>query len=303
MADAPENRSHTPVMPDEVLAYLDPRPGKLYVDATLGAGGHAELLLDRLARDGRLIGIDRDRAVLDETSQRLTKYPNFTGIHGNYSDLPVLLKTAGAGMITGGVLADLGVSSMQLDQAGRGFSFRKEAPLDMRMNPDADTGKTAADIVNTYSETDLVRIFSEYGEERFSKTIAREIIQHRPFSTTTQLAGLIQRIYDARLKRKHYRVHPATCVFQALRIEVNDELRHLERFLKTLPEVLAPGARVVVISFHSLEDRIVKNAFRDLYQNSGPLDILTKKPVTPTDAEVTRNPRARSAKLRAAERR
>ncbi len=314
--DLPQEPAHIPVMTDEVLFYLKPEPGKIYVDATLGAGGHALALLERIQPGGHLIGLDQDRKVLAQTTERLAMYStSFTPVHQNFSRLETALTCLKQYPVTGGILADIGVSSMQLDEEERGFSFSKEAPLDMRM--DRENPKTAQTVVNTYSEKELVRIFSEYGEERFSKTIARRIVDARKTSliqTTVELADLIMGVSrqihrdvvkgksGARQDTKKRRIHPATRVFQALRIEVNDELGHLERFLESLPNCLSPGARVVVISFHSLEDRLVKRAFRN-FKKEGLFDVLTPKPIQPSDEEVQWNPRSRSARLRAAERR
>lgn len=303
---------HTPVLLDEVLAYLEPEPGKTYVDATLGAGGHAEAVLRHMA-DGQLIGIDQDPLALGIARKRLQPFGDSVQlIQGNFSELSRLLPSESK-PVTGGILADIGVSSMQIDTAERGFSFNKDAPLDMRMAPNA--GLTAETIINTYGEEDLVRIFSDYGEEHLSKTLARDIVQRRrskPFKTTVELSGFIADVYKQR--GKHEKIHPATRVFQALRIEVNDELGHLRRFLESLSALLAPGARIVIISFHSLEDRIIKQFFqaesRDCIcpprlpicqcGHKATLKILTGKPVTATAEEAKANPRARSAKLRAA---
>jgi 16S rRNA (cytosine1402-N4)-methyltransferase len=245
-------------------------------------------------------------------TERLQRFgERFQPLKGNFSGIAELLP-APARPVTGGVLADIGVSSMQLDTAERGFSFSKEAPLDMRMSP--DNPRTAADIINMYTESDLVRIFSEYGEEHLSKTVARELVSHRdsePFQTTSQLAYFIARLYKARGKQE--KIHPATRVFQALRIEVNDELGHLQRFLESLPELLSPGAHVAVISFHSLEDRIIKRFFQEQAKdcicpprfpvcqcNHRATFKVSGKPRQASEAEVRTNPRSRSAKLRAA---
>jgi 16S rRNA (cytosine1402-N4)-methyltransferase len=304
---------HVSVLLPEVLAALSPSAGKIYVDATLGAGGHAEAILRQLQPDGVLYGIDQDPLALEIAGERLRPLgEQFRPITANFSQLSEKLPNA-AKPITGGVLADLGVSSMQLDRGERGFSFSKEAPLDMRMSPDGEI--TAADVVNTYAESELVRIFSEYGEEHLSKTVAREIITHRqrqPFETTMQLSQLISNLYGSRGKVS--KIHPATRVFQALRIEVNDELGHLQRFLDSLPELLAPGARIAIISFHSLEDRIVKQFLQRQTKecvcpprlpicqcnHRASLKLLSGKPMTASDEEIRRNPRSRSAKLRAA---
>ncbi len=301
---------HIPVLVREVLDYLEPAPGKIYVDATLGGGGHAREILQRIQPGGLLIGFDQDSAILEQTKRDLAEFGDSVKfVNDNFSTLRQHLNEVGVEKITGGLLADLGVSSFQLDQAERGFSFSKEAPLDMRMGGE---GLTAADVVNGYAENELVRVFSEYGEERFSKTIARKIVERRKtqlFEATTDLADLIKGVY-AGIKgpKDKFRIHPATRVFQALRIEVNDELGHLERLLEQLPDCLAPGARAVIISFHSLEDRIVKRAFRDCSRHSGEpggepvMKVLTSKPVMAAEEEIARNPRSRSARLRTVER-
>ena len=313
---------HIPVLLDQVLDALAIEPGKLYVDATLGAGGHSEAILKKLAEQGatglQLIGMDQDPAALAIAGERLSAYREsgaLKTVQANFSQLPEVLQQQGLGPITGGVLADLGVSSMQLDTAERGFSFSKAAPLDMRMSPDMD--QTAADLVNNLPESELVRIFSEYGEEHMSKTVAATIVERRrsqDFETTTDLSGLISNLYRSKGKRED--IHPATRVFQALRIAVNDELGVLERFLKSLPPVLAPGARIAIISFHSLEDRIVKQVFQDEAKDCicpprlpicqcghrAGIKLIARKPLTATDAEIRSNPRSRSAKLRVAER-
>lgn len=295
--------SHIPVLLTEVLEYLNPNPEKTYIDATLGGGGHTRELLKSLNSNGQhVLGLDQDNIIRTQTTTALqNEFPHFKSWHGNFSTLEAALNETDFGTITGGILADIGVSSFQLDMAERGFSFNKEAPLDMRMNPEQTL--TAADIIAERSEAELVKIFSEYGEERLSKTIARDICIERKktsITSTTQLADLVKQSYWQTLKKQHFRIHPATCVFQALRIAVNDELGNLERFLDTLPNICTSGARIVIISFHSLEDRIVKNCFREL-KKDGKVDILTKKPVTATPEEIKQNPRSRSAKLRAVE--
>lgn len=313
---------HVPVLLAEVLQYLAPESGgRTYVDATLGAGGHCEALLQQLSQsdpggNGHVFGLDQDPVALQLAGERLQPFASrFTALRGNFSTLAERLPDT-AKPLTGGILADIGVSSMQLDTGARGFSFQHEAPLDMRMAP--DTPRTAADVVNQYSESELVRIFSDYGEEHASKTIARQIVARRaqqPFHTTTDLATLIREVYQ-RIGKQEHRIHPATRVFQALRIEVNDELGHLQRFLAQAPDLLAPGARLLIISFHSLEDRLVKQQFqlesRDCIcpprlpicqcAHRARLHILTRKPITASEAEIRLNPRARSARLRVAER-
>lgn len=314
---------HIPVLCQEVLEALlpDGRPlpstgPDLFVDCTLGGGGHARALIERyrnlygdkaLNEHFALLGIDQDPAILQKTKQQLLEaYPGLKlyFYHGNFSQVQEAILANGFQQVTGGLLADIGVSSFQLDQAERGFSFNKTAPLDMRMNTTAPL--TAADIVNTYSEKELVSIFSEYGEERFSKTIARLIVERRqktPFETTTDLAEMITTLYRKKLPPKAYRIHPATKVFQALRIAVNDELGVLQEMLNSLPALLSSKARAAVISFHSLEDRIVKNTFRSLFQNDGDLELVTRKPLIASTEEIAQNPRSRSAKLRVVERR
>ncbi len=285
---------HVPVMPAEVLASLAPRPGQIMVDATVGGGGHARLIAEQLAPGGRLIGLEKDPAMLTLARPRLADYP-VTLVQANFDQLRDVLdrERISAG---DGVLADLGVCSDQLDDAARGFSFQQLGLLDMRLN--AGEGEPASNLLNRLSERDLADLFWKYGEERFSRRIARRIVDVRrrePLETTEQLADLIRRCVPRPRARQ---IDPATRVFQALRIAVNDELGALDRFLATLPSCLKPGGRAVIISFHSLEDRRVKQAFRDrkLWQ------VLTKKPIQAGEEELRRNPRARSAKLRAAAR-
>jgi 16S rRNA (cytosine1402-N4)-methyltransferase len=275
---------HIPVLSQEIITGLAASAGGWYLDATVGGGGHSELIL-QAAPDVRLVAIDRDLQALAAARARLALYGDRVQFwHGNYADYP-----AGAQQFDG-VIADLGVSSVQLDLAERGFSFRNEAPLDMRM--DRSQGTTAADLVNDTPEAELARIIFTYGEERLSRQIAREIVAGRPFITTTQLAyaigGAVPKSY------RYGRIHPATRTFQALRIAVNQELSSLERFLAIAPMWLKPEGKIGLISFHSLEDRIVKHALRD----NDTLTVLTKKPIIATDAELAINPRARSAKLR-----
>ena len=287
---------HVSVLPLEVLELLDPQPGQVLVDATVGAGGHARLLAERLGPGGRLIGLDQDPGMLELARPRLEGLP-VTLVHANFDRLRQVLDELGLGRVDG-VLADLGVSSDQLDAAERGFSFARPGPLDMRLDPDA--GEPASALLRRLSERDLADLFWRYGEERFSRRIARRIVEQRgkaPLETTGQLAALVRRCVP-RPKGRRHAIDPATRVFQALRIAVNDELGALERFLKALPGCVRPGGRAAVISFHSLEDRLVKQAFRDRTA----WEALTRKPVQPADEEVARNPRARSAKLRAARR-
>jgi len=284
--------SHLPVMPREVIEFLAPAGGQVIVDATVGAGGHARLIAERLAPGGRLIGIDRDPAMIELSRRGLEGLP-VTLVHRNFDELPLVLEELQIDAVDG-ILADLGVSSAQLDQAERGFSFQQEGPLDMRL--DRTIEEPAVDLVRRLSEHDLAEIFFRYGEERFSRRIARRIVatrQNEPLETTRQLADLVRRCVP---RSRVHAIDPATRVFQALRIAVNDELGSLERFLAHLPGCLKPGGRAVVISFHSLEDRLVKHTFR----NKDLFETLTRKPARAGDLEVRSNPRARSAKLRAA---
>ena len=268
---------------------------EVVVDATTGAGGHAEALLDAGVRV--VIGVDRDPSALEEASTRLRRFgPRFRAVRSRFSNVAAVAHGEGLTEV-GGVLFDLGVSSMQLDRHSRGFSYRTEGPLDMRMGEEAE-GPTAADIVNTYPEDRLARIINEYGEERFGRRIAAAIVRARarqPITSTTQLAAIVA----GAVPRTRRGPHPARRTFQALRLEVNRELEELAASLPQAVSVLEPRGRVVVISYHSLEDRIVKRFFRD----ESALSVLTAKPVRPLPAEVAANPRARSAKLRGAEKR
>lgn len=300
-----------PVLLAETLEFLDPGRGGLFVDATLGLGGHSEALL-AASPDVRLIGIDRDPEALERAGRRLAGFgPRVRLVHANFHHLKQAL--AGLGIRDGiaGVLADLGVSSLQLDTARRGFSFRFDGPLDMRMGM---SDATAADLVNETSEGELERIIREYGEEWQARRIARAIVRARaekPIETTGELRRLIGQAKGPRAEREE-RIDPATRVFQALRIEVNQELEGLEGFLQEAIDLLEAGGRLVVISYHSLEDRIVKNTLRDLARGeidpvtgrsrseSQLIEVMTRKPVRPGDAEVEANPRSRSARLRAA---
>lgn len=285
---------HVPVLVDAVLAWLRPRPGGVYVDATVGTGGHAERILQACGPTGRLVGIDRDPEALHVAQRRLSRFAGRVQlVRGDFADLKALVLQAGV-READGVLFDLGVSGLQLGRPERGFSFHLEGPLDMRMDPDQPL--TAADLVNRLSEGELAGLLRRYGEEPFARRIARSIVQRRPLSTTTDLVAAVEAAVPRH--RRPRRIHVATRTFQALRIATNRELESLESALAQVPEVLRPGGRVVVISFHSLEDRLVKRAFR-----SDPrLVPLLRKPVRPGPEEVHANPRARSARLRAAER-
>jgi len=282
---------HVPVMPREVLEFLAPAPDQIVVDATVGTAGHARLLAERLVPGGRLIGLDRDPAMLELSRSALEGLP--VTLHArNFDDLPRLLEELNISAVDG-VLADLGVCSAQLDDPARGLSFQQDGPLDMRLDP---TGEPAASLLQHLPEHELADIFYRYGEERFSRRIARKIVATRdrqPLETTGQLADFVRRCVP---RSRGHAIDPATRVFQALRIAVNDELGALERFLADVPECLKPGGAVAVISFHSLEDRLVKRAFR----NKEHFEELTRKPIQASDEEIRNNPRARSAKLRAA---
>jgi 16S rRNA (cytosine1402-N4)-methyltransferase len=311
-----EDVDHVPVLLEETLDYLAPERGGLYVDCTLGLGGHAAALLDRAPR-ARLVGIDRDPEALAVAGGRLARFGDrVLLVEANFQRLGEALAAAGIGgqVRPAGVLADLGLSSLQLERAARGFSFRLEGPLDMRMGRG---GRSAADIVNRSPEGEMERIFRDYGEERQARRIARAIVHAReraPLSTTTELAELVRRTKGTAAGRREGRVDPATRVFQALRIAVNEELEGLRGFVEEATRLLELEGRLVIISYHSGEDRIVKNALRDL--DRGEIDpitgrplaetrlieVLTKKPVRPSAAEVAFNPRARSARLRAARR-
>jgi len=288
---------HVPVLLRETLEFLHVQPDGTYIDATLGAGGHAEAILKLLPRgQGKLLGIDRDPSALAEAGQRLQAFgEKVTVLQGNFAEIDALHAASGLPPAQG-VLADLGVSSMQLEDASRGFSFSLPGPLDMRMDPNTDT--TAEAIVNHTRESGLADLIFKLGEERHSRRIARAIVKARPIRTTTELAQVATRAIPSRAGLHH--LHPATRTFLALRLAVNRELENLETFLSKVLSVLAPQGRLVIISFHSLEDRIVKHAF-SRYKQDGRACILTRKVVRPGEEEVWTNPRARSAKLRAAE--
>jgi len=292
------DRLHEPVLESEVVDLLEPSRGGLFVDCTVGLGGHARALLASGAT--RLLGLDRDATALSLATESLTPWQDRVElVHADYRELPSVLASRGI-VAVDGALADLGVSSMQLDTPDRGFSFRRDEPLDMRM--DQSSGPTVAQLLAEVDEVDLANVIFRYGEERFSRRIARALVsarQSEPIATTGRLAEIVRRA----IPRKGYqRIDPATRTFQALRIWVNRELEGLDAFLVDASRLLRAGARLAVITFHSLEDRIVKHAFRALAAGEGAVRVLTRKPVIPGDAEVARNPRARSAKLRAIER-
>jgi 16S rRNA (cytosine1402-N4)-methyltransferase len=277
------------------MEYLAVQPDGIYIDATLGAGGHAQEILKRL-ESGRLLGLDRDPRALEVARGRLAGFgEKLIMQHGNFAEIDALHAASGLAPADG-VLADLGLSSLQLADASRGFSFNLPGPLDMRMDPGSDS--TAADLINRTRERDLADLIYQLGEERHSRRIARDIVKARPYRLTTELAQVVTRAIPSRAALHH--IHPATRTFQALRLAVNRELENLEQFLDRILSVLRPGGRVVILSFHSLEDRLVKHAFQR-WQREGRARILTRKVVRPTEEEVRANPRARSAKLRAAE--
>jgi len=293
---------HIPVLTQEVVEWLAIRPNGTYVDATAGAGGHSRAILERLTT-GRVVAFDQDPWAIEIAREQLRAYEQqFTLVQGNFADLPNLLRQQELTVVDG-ILADLGLSQMQIDAPERGFSLRAEGPIDMRMDP--RNPLTAEEIVNRWSERDLAQLIYQLGEERRSQRIARAIVRARPVRNTVQLANLIEACLGGR-RRAAFRttkphIHPATRVFQALRIAVNQELESLEQFLRHAPGCLAPGGRLVVISFHSLEDRLVKQSFQS-WDREGRMRNLTRHVVRPGLEEVRANPRSRSARLRAAER-
>ncbi|WP_448564505.1 16S rRNA (cytosine(1402)-N(4))-methyltransferase RsmH [Trichothermofontia sp.] len=297
--------SHIPVLAQAVVTGLRLRPGGCYLDATVGGGGHSRLILAQ-GQETQVVAIDRDPQAIAAAQVTLAAYGDRVHFwRGNFADYFQMLGPAPAMGQFDGIIADLGVSSAQFDTPERGFSFRHAAPLDMRMDP--SQGLTAADIINTYDERALADLFFTYGEERFSRWIARRIVAQRPFDSTTDLANTIAACFPAARSRSQSvpfgksrgkTIHPATRVFQALRIAVNQELKALETFLAQAPLWLTPGGRIGIISFHSLEDRLVKHRLRA----SEILTVVTKKPIVPDPEEMVANPRARSAKLRLAER-
>jgi 16S rRNA (cytosine1402-N4)-methyltransferase len=286
------NSIHIPVLLDEVLHWLEPRPGQVLVDGTLGGGGHARQLAERVGDQGRVLGLDRDPAVIEAIRDPLTP-SRIEPVHANYADLGEVLAVQQIQAVDG-ILLDLGLSSDQLSDTGRGFSFAAGGTLDLRFDP--TEGEPAWRLLERLDERALADLIFQYGEERFSRRIARKIVEtrrHRSIRTSAELAELVRHCVP---RSRGHRIDPATRTFQALRIAVNEELLNLERALARLPDFLRPGGRLVIISFHSLEDRLVKNAFR-----SDPrLENLTRKPIRPSDTESASNPRSRSAKLRAA---
>jgi len=285
---------HVPVLLKEAIDFLAVRRGGTYLDATVGLGGHSYEIAKRLGAPGHLIGLDKDPAALKVARARLqgADWPTITLIHKSFAELANDQRRT----TYDGILADIGVSSLQLNDAARGFSFQAEGPLDMRMNPQA--GQTAEQVVNQIDEVTLANLIYEFGEERRSRRIARAIVRSRPIRTTAQLAEVISAAARP-MNQAERRIHPATRTFQALRIFVNHELNDLRALLDAAPQLLKSGGRLVIISFHSLEDRIVKDALREGVKQ-GYYQLLTKKPVTASEEEIDRNPRSRSAKLRAA---
>jgi len=300
-----EEFGHVPVLLKEAIDFLAVKRGGTYIDCTVGLGGHSYEIAKRLGAPGRLIGFDKDPEALERARARLRvsglnpespeDWPVIELIHGSFASLADDPGPKIEGGVDG-ILADLGVSSLQFSDPARGFSFQAEGPLDMRMNPHSEL--TAEQVVNQFDERELADLIYEFGEERRSRRIARAIVRSRPIRSTAQLAAAVS---AAARPMKHERIHPATLTFQALRIFVNRELDDLRQLLEAAPRMLKPGGRLVIISFHSLEDRIVKDAMR-AGARQGQYQLLTKKPVTPGDEEIASNPRARSAKLRGVER-
>jgi 16S rRNA (cytosine1402-N4)-methyltransferase len=293
---------HIPVLLNEVIEYLAPKRGGIFVDATIGLGGHAEALLSTNEAI-YLVGIDRDKEALELAEQRLARFRGrFKLVHANFVDIKLVLRDAGLDMVDG-IIADLGVSSFQLGPSGRGFSFRFDEPLDMRMDINSKA-LTAAELLQNLEERELADLIFSYSEERFARRIARKIVERRktgnPIRTTRDLVELIETV----IGKRSGAISSATRTFQALRIAVNDELANLKRFIFEAIDILRSGGRLVVISFHSLEDRIVKQSFQELSEGKGEnekIRVLTRKPVRATAAELKKNPRSRSAKLRAGE--
>ncbi len=301
---------HTPVLLDEVIAGLQTRPGGCFVDCTVGTGGHAAAILERIRPSGRLLGIDADPEAIQASQEQLSEYREaVTLVNDNFVNLDDICKRYQFHPVDG-ILFDLGVSSLQLDTAERGFSFTLDAHLDMRF--DARQGLTASDIVNNFSEQELARVIEKYGEERHSRRIARHIVQNRPVATTLELARLVEQA----LRSKRAKIHPATRTFMALRIAANGELQNLEPALEQASDLLRPGGRLVVISYHSLEDRIAKQFMRRAASSClcppgivmcrcghvPTLKLISRKVIKPASLEIESNPRSRSAKLRIAER-
>lgn len=305
---------HVSVLLDETIEGLNIKEDGIYVDCTLGGAGHSSEIIKRLSPKGRLIGIDQDRDALDAAKERLKGYNNVTFVHDNFTNIEFILDNLNIDKVDG-VLADLGVSSYQLDKAERGFSYMQDAPLDMRMNRESKF--SAYDVVNNYSEEELYKVIREYGEEKFAGRIAKFIVDKRkdgPINTTFELVDIIKRAIPAKMRRDG--PHPAKRTFQAIRIEVNKELEILDKAIESAVNKLNIGGRIAIITFHSLEDRIIKNKFKQLEEpctcpkefpicvcgKVSKLKVITRKPIEPSEEEVEVNPRSRSAKLRVAER-
>jgi 16S rRNA (cytosine1402-N4)-methyltransferase len=288
---------HVPVLLKEAIDFLNIKRGGTYIDATVGLGGHSWEIAKRLGARGHLIGLDKDPAALNAAGAKLVPqsadWPRVTLIQGSFAEIARGQRQASID----GILADIGVSSLQLDDAARGFSFQAEGPLDMRMDPQAEL--TAEQVVNQVDEVTLANLIYEFGDERRSRRIARAICRSRPIRTTAELAAVVSAAARP-MNQAERRIHPATRTFQAIRIFVNHELDDLRSLLHAAPQIVKPGGRIVIISFHSLEDRIVKDAFRDGVKQ-GYYRVLTKKPVAAAEEEMDRNPRSRSAKMRVAE--
>ncbi len=323
--------THIPVLLKEIVGILDTRPGEFFIDGTLGSGGHTAKIFEKILPNGKLLGVDLDKDNLEKAglnilaevkSQKSKAKSNLILVHGNYANLPEILRKHNLPKANG-LLIDLGFSSEQLEKSGRGFSFLRNEPLGMRYNTQINVDnkqinadnisvnqcinqrESAAVVVNNYNEKDLADIFYKYGEERFSRRIAKKIIEERrkrPIKTTFDLVEIIKSAipycHCQRSKVKSRAIHPATRVFQALRIYVNNELGNLEKLLKNLDKIIKNKGRIAIISYHSLEDRLVKNYFREMIRRGG-VKILTKKPIRPTLEEIISNPRSRSAKMRA----
>ncbi len=297
-----EDRLHIPVMAQEVIEYLNLKPGQLIVDATLGTAGHSLDIIKMITPGGRLIGLDRDEDSLALARQRLGAYNDHCEfVHANFVDLDQVLEKLGITQIDG-IVFDLGISTYQLRNPERGFSFQEEGPLDMRL--DRSSYISAYDLMNNLNENEISHMLWNFGQERWHNRIAHLLVEERkiqPIATTKQLANLVLRAIPVRYRKGYYRIHPATRTFQALRIAVNRELEILEIAIKKAVAILAKQARIVVISFHSLEDRVIKHTFRAL-KADGLIDIITPKPLTPLMAELDANPASRSSKFRVAER-
>ncbi|MDY0131384.1 MAG: 16S rRNA (cytosine(1402)-N(4))-methyltransferase RsmH [Desulforegulaceae bacterium] len=307
--------SHSSVMPEEVIEYLNINPRGVYIDCTLGGAGHSRLILEKSSPEGRLLAMDRDELAIENVKTVLFEFKNrYTVSRANFSSIKQVMIEKKINKADG-ILADIGVSSHHLDEAKRGFSFTKEGPLDMRMDQNSD--QTAYDIINNYSTEQLFLVFKKYGEEKFASRIANRIEIKRkikPIKTTTELAEIIKNSIPNKFSRKS-KIHPATKCFMAIRIEVNNELYHLEKFLEEAPYLLKPKGRLCILTFHSLEDRIVKNKFKELEKacicppdlpmcvcgKKKEFKIITRKPLIPTDIEISTNPRARSTKMRVLE--